>query len=361
MARAKHRPFLFFFLAIVAVSVFAFAVQWFRGLTPRLEVPGNAGIGSLLTVDDSLAAVYQDGRTCVWDWDAPTIKQADFTVGSGRAIALQGDLLAAVARMGERYVLSVYEVWTGRRLSDLTVGWGEQDVHLRNCHARTRPTVIRWGPERDGQVVYEFALADLDAEVLRPAVVRPAAAERQTLRDFAVSEAGVLYAAGADGGQARLMAVNLDTGRTLWEQVWADTEELTTITVSIDDRTVWAGDRAGSLLKIAAEDGRQLEKVWLLRPGERRPTTNDYSVLNLTASPDGRFLGCTIAPVAYVVDADSGKVVQQFGGHKVVSKVVFSPDSRRLATADLRADGVILIHTLKQTTGYRNEPMEQER
>ena len=107
-----------------------------------------------------------------------------------------------------------------------------------------------------------------------------------------------------------------------------------------------------------AKDGRQLEKVWLLR--RRAADDNDYSVLG-DASPDGRFLGCTIAPVAYVVDADSGKVVQRFGGHKVVSKVVFSPDSRRLATADLRADGVILIHTLKQTTGYRNEPMEQER
>jgi WD40 repeat protein len=70
-------------------------------------------------------------------------------------------------------------------------------------------------------------------------------------------------------------------------------------------------------------------------------------VLNLAASPDGRLLGCTIAPVAYAVDAESGQVVRRFGGHKVVSKVVFSPDSRRLATSDLRADGVIILYTLK--------------
>jgi len=347
MAKDKNRTFLFFFLAIIAVSFFIFALDWWKGRTPRLAVAGNAGIGSLFNVDGRLTAVYQDGRTCVWDWDAPAVKQADFRVGSGRAVGLEGTELAAAARLSDRILLSVYDIEQGRRVRDLTAGWDEQDIYLRNSHRRQRLTLIRRNTEGDGQVDYEFVPVDLAAEVLRPAVVRPLEAGRQTLRDFAVSDEGVLYAAGADGEQARLTAVDLNTGRTLWDQVWDDAEELTTTALSIDGRTVWAGDRAGSLLKVAAEDGRRLDKTSLLRPGETRPTTNDFSVLNLAASPDGRLLGCTIAPVAYVVDAESGQVVRRFGGHKVVSKVAFSPDSRKLATSDLRADGVIILYTLK--------------
>ena len=64
-----------------------------QGRTPRLEVPGNAGIGSLLT-DDSLTAVYQDGRTCVGLGCADD-KTGGF-YGGQRTATLQGDLLAAV-------------------------------------------------------------------------------------------------------------------------------------------------------------------------------------------------------------------------------------------------------------------------
>lgn len=346
MARSKSKPFLFFFLAILSVSVFMFVIEWRQRQTPSLVVAANKGIASLFSADGRLAAVFQDGRTCVWDWDEPEITQAEFIAGSGRAIPLGAGHLAALSRTGDRRLLSVYDIDTAKKIKDLAVGWEDQDIQVRTSPGLSVPVLVRRNEERDGAVGYEFLTVNLAAELLRPPVLKSLDAATQTLRDFAVSDAGVLIAAGADAGQARLLAVDLNTGQTLWDQTWPDSEELTTAAISPDGQTVWAGDRAGSLLTVAVEDGRLRSKVSLLMPGETRSVTNDFSVLNLAVSPDGRRLGCTIAPVAYTADAATGLVTHRFSRHKVVSKVVFSPDSRRMATSDLRADGVILIHAL---------------
>ena len=347
MAVSKNKPYVFFFLAIVLVSFLMFAIEWRKRRVPSLVVAANKGIAELLTLDGRLVAVFQDGRTCVWDWNVPEIRQADFTAGSGRAVALDDGQLAVMGRAGDRRLLSIYRLDTGRRIKDITAGWEDQDIHLRNSHGLTAPTLMRRSTEREDITDVEFVAVNLSAELLRPPVSVPTASQSQTLRDAAVSDTQIGYAAGSEGGRARRGALEMHTGRVLWDAVWDDCEELTTVAVSIDGQTVWCGDRAGNLLTIAAEDGQRLSKVSLLRPGETRAITNDYSVLNLVVSPDGRRLGCTIAPVAYAVDAATGNVTHRFGGHKVVSKVAFSPDSRKLATSDLRADGTILIQSLE--------------
>lgn len=347
MAVSKNKPFVFFFLAIIAVSVLMFLLEWHKRRIPSLVVVENKGIAELFTLDGRLAAVFQDGLTCAWDWQPPHVKQAEFRVGSGRAIPLRGAQLAALGRMGDRHLLSVYDLDSGRKSNDLTVGWDDQDVHVRVSPDRGVAVVIRRNREHDGRREYEFLIVDVGAEILRPAVMQSLAAGVQTLRDFAVSDEGVLYAGGADGGKARLLAVDLNIGQTLWDQSWPLAEEVTSVAVSLDGRTVWAGDRGGNLLTVAAEDGQMHSMVSLLEPGETRPVTNDFSVLNLVVSPDGRRLGCTIAPIAYAVEAESGVVTHRLGGHKVVSKVAFSPDSRKLATSDLRADGVIRPQSLE--------------
>ncbi|MBN2513659.1 MAG: PQQ-binding-like beta-propeller repeat protein, partial [Sedimentisphaerales bacterium] len=314
MAASKKKPFVFFFLAIVVVSVFMFVLEWQKRRVPSLTVAANKGIGSLFTLDGRLVAVYQDGRTCAWDWNVPEIKQADFVAGSGRAIPLTESSFAAISRNEDRRLLSIYDLNTGKKIKDLTAGWEDQDIYLQNSNGYTMPIVVRRNPERDNTVEYEFVVVNLDAELLRPPVTVKLDAKTQTLRDYAVSDAGMLYAVGADNEKARLLAVDLNTGQTLWSQRWADTKELTTVTVSVDRQTVWVGDRDGQLLAVAAADGHLLKKVSLLKPGEKRTVSNDYSVLNLVVSSDGRRLGCTIAPIAYVADAETGDVTHRFSG-----------------------------------------------
>ena len=348
MASSNSKPFVFFLLATLLVGFVLFGVRLIRPRVPTLSVPGNTGIGSIFTVDKQLTAVFQDGRAVVWNWDEHDQRQADFSVGSGRAIPLADGRLAALARMGDRFVLSVYDIDAEQRISDLTIGQSDQDIHLRNASNRQSPTLIRRNPEQDGQIVYEFVLVDLGAEILRPAVVTTLQDRSETLRDFAVSDTHVLIAGGGDQGRARLLAVNVDTGQTLWDRLWEDVVELTTVAISPDGQTVWAGDLEGNLLIIDAEDGQRQTIVSLLQPGETRPVTNDYSVRNLVLSPDGRLLGGTIAPIAYAIDARTGQVTHRFGGHRVVARVAFSPDSRKMATSDLRADGVIRIHALDE-------------
>lgn len=347
MAASKNKPFVFFFLAIIAISLFMFMIQLRGRRVPRLSVPGNRGIAELFTVNNRLTAVFQDGRTCVWDWDDFETRQADFMAGSGRAAPLADGQIVAISRLANRRLLSIYDLGTGNKVNDLTAGRDEQDIHLRNSHNLAVPVLMRRNPERAGAVEVEFIAVNLAAELLRPPALLTLDPKKQTIREFIVCDTGVVVAAGGDDGRARLIAIDLNTGQTLWDSAWPDAEELTSVAVSRDGQLLWVGTRAGNLLTVASADGQRLGKVSLLEPGETRRVTNDFSVLNLVVSPDGNRLGCTIAPVAYAVDAETGRVTHRYGDHKVVSKVAFSPDSRRMATADLRADGVIRFRTLE--------------
>lgn len=348
MAAKKNRAFLFFFLAIVAVSLWMFVQDWRQRRRPRLVVSANKGIASLLTLSGGqLAAVFLDGRTCVWDWAPPYAKQAEWKAAGGRAIGLADGRLAAVGQSGQRRILAVYDA-NGEKAKEMAVGWEDQDIFLVNSPKLEMPTVVRRNAERDGVAEVEFMAVDLVAELLRPPVMLTLDVASQTLRDVAVSDAGVLYAVGADGGQGRAAAFDLHTGQVLWDVRLVEAQELTAVTVTADGATVWAGDRGANLLELAGADGRRLRTVSLLMPGETRTVTNDYSVLNLVSSRDGRRLGCTVAPTAYAVDAETGEVLRRMGGHKVVAKVTFSPDGQRVATGDLRADGVVNIHVLEE-------------
>jgi len=348
MAKGKNKAFLFFFLAIVGVSVLMFVQDWRQRRRPRLVAPANKGIGSLVTLEGGrLAAVFIDGRTCVWDWSPPYAKQAEWKAGDGRAIALADGTLATVGKVGDRQLLMVIDPASGKKLNEFAVGWEDQDIFVYNSPKLAVPLVVRRNAVRDGRQEIELAAVNLEAELLRPPVALTLEADKQTLRDVAVSDAGIVYVVGADGGQGRAAAFDLNTGQTLWDVRLADVQELTTVTAMPDGATVWAGDRAANVLELSAADGRRLRTASLLMPGETRTVTNDYSVLNLVSSRDGRRLGCTVAPTAYAVDAETGQVLRRMGGHKVVAKVAFSPDGQKAATADLRADGVIAVHAIE--------------
>lgn len=348
MAVSKSKPFIFFFLAIIAVSVGMFLIEWNKRRVPSLVVSENRGIGEIFTVDGRLVTVFLDGLTCAWDWRPPHGKLAEFRIGSGRAIPLRGAHLGAVTRMGDRHLLSIYDLDAARKVKDLTIGWEDQDVHVRISNDRGVPVAIRRNPERNGRIEYELLIVDVEAEILRPAILQSIEADIQTFRDFAVSDKGVLYVAGADGGNARLLAMDLNTGQTLWEKIWTDADELTSVALTIDGRTVWAGDHSANLLSVDAEDGRRLSYFSLLLSGETRPANNDYKVLNLTPAPDGRQMGCTIAPIVYVLDIETEQLrFRHNPRQKVTSRVAFSPDSKKIATTSLRADGEIRIWTLE--------------
>ncbi len=73
----------------------------------------------------------------------------------------------------------------------------------------------------------------------------------------------------------------------------------------------------------------------------------DQNVQITQISSDGKVIGSVVTSLVTVWDIQNGKKIFSKGpGHKLVSGIAFSPDSKFLATSDMRQGGKIKIWKL---------------
>lgn len=345
----KKTPYKFFaalFLFIVGVAVF-------NGLkksdNTALLVPDNAGVSVLETAGDALVCVFKGGQVASWDWGNLPQQQADFAIGTDRVVLLDAKRLAAVSVTG-RKLLSVYRLPSGEKTKDLSVGWEDQEVWPRISFDKKRIALVRKSPaDSNGKVLYEFLTVDLDKELTGIPASLSIQSGKDEFVDYAVDGNETLYAVGSTDKIGRIAAVNLDKGKTLWDKTYDATDEFCSVMVSPDNDTLLAGNRNGILYKLDTKTGEILKEIVLLEEGETRPITNDYSVLNLAFSPDGKDYAATINPRAYLLKADTDVIFHtSTPADKLVSKIAFSPDDQFVATSDIRQSYPVKIWKIPQ-------------
>ena len=343
MKQKKRSGWLFVFAFVVILGVM-FLNTALKEKAISLLVPDNAGVTILETVEDSLVCVFQDGQVVVWDWNTLPQQQGDFRAVSDRAIVLDAKRLAAVTKTGKK-VLTVYNLPKGQKQKDISVGWADQELWLRiSPDKKTVAVVRRNNPDSQGRVLIEFLTVDIEKEILSSPATLSIASETEDVVDTAVDNNGVLYAAGFQKDAGRIAAIDLKKGVILWESVFEESKEFSSIAVSPDGNFVHAGNRDGYLYKINAESGGLIKKIQLLEEGETRAVTNDVSVLNTAFSGDGRYFVATITPRAYLLRTDTDTVIHRCSPtSNLTSKIAFSPDNQFFATSDIRASKPIKV------------------
>lgn len=127
-----------------------------------------------------------------------------------------------------------------------------------------------------------------------------------------------------------------------------------TASISPDDKTVVWGDLTGRVTAVSLASGKVLWHRQLGHPVATGASTNlatSGSILLITFSPDGSQLAVTVSHVATeMVRADGTGAARSFhSADDNATALVFSPDSRRLVTAD--SDGSAREWTLATGTG----------
>ncbi len=303
-----------------------------------LAVKNNGGTAFLETAGNSLVAVFQDGRTVVWNWSAATVQRADFSVRTDRVCVLDSERLLTVSKTGKK-VLSVVNLTEGKILKSFSVGQAGQDVWPRASLDKSVVALMRHNkPDSAETKQYEFLTVNLKNDLPGVPTALTIQQDSQVVVDFVVDSDDMVYVAGSHEEVGRIVAIDLDRGKIRWDKTYDDTKEFCSVMVASDGKSILAGNRNGLLYQLDAQTGDLAKPIQLLEEGETRPITNDYSVLNAAFSPDGRYYVVTINPKAYILDAATHKIVHTLSpADKLVSKIAFSPDNRFVATSDIRA------------------------
>ncbi|MCI0498746.1 MAG: hypothetical protein L0Y36_03560 [Planctomycetales bacterium] len=340
----KKTPVALFIAVFAALAVLVVVQNLVREKTILLTVADNAGVSVLETIGDSLVCVFQDGQAAVWDWNTLSAQQADFKVSSDRAIVLDAAHLAAVAKTDKK-MLAVYALPSGQKQKEIGVGWADQEVWPRISFDKSVTAMIRKNAaDSAGKVLFEFLTLEADAERLGPAVTLTLDEKTEQFVDFAAASDQTIYAVGSKEKVGRIAAVDMQQGKIVWDTVFADTREFCSAVIDPDGKNLYAGNRDGILYKLDVATGEIVKKIQLLEEGETRPITNDYSVLNLAFSNDGRYFVATITPKAYLIMAQADAVFHACApADNLVSKIAFSPDNRFFATSDIRASKPIRV------------------
>lgn len=337
------------FLAGFLIMVILMVASALRGKKGQaLEVRDNKGMARMQTVEGEIVSVFQDGLVSVWDWSDLAKPPRQFRVPSDRAVFLDGDRLGAIAKTPASTLFAVYDLRTGQKQQEVRVGGAADDVWPA-VSPDGQMILIARKIAAAGRLDFEFMTLDLADELLGIPVVVSAAEPAESIVDFAVTDEGLVLAAGIREERGRLLALDLRSGQTRWDRAYDGTREFCSLVVVPGNAAVYAGNRNGQLYKVDAQSGEMQAEIALLQEGETRPITNDVSVLNLSMDDAGQYVAATITPVSYLVDTQTNAVAYRWHtAHRLSSKIAFSPDLRYVATSDLRAGWPVDLWDLEQ-------------
>jgi hypothetical protein len=349
MAKKTKFPLWLFAVIFVIASLLPIISRKLSPAKASLSIRDNAGTSSLITQGETLVAVFQDGKVAAWDWNTLSQPLWQFSADSDRLVMLDDSRAAVITRTG-RKVLIVYDVKQGKKLSEIPVGWEDQEVWLVQSPDKKILAIARINPDKEKHTLYEFMTIDPAKDNPDPSVSIDIPTAEKRLIAFAVSNDKKVLAVGSKGKHGWLIEVDLEQGKTVLDKEYDQTDEFTSAAFMPDGLRAFLTNRNGSVYGIDAVSGEIKSAYTVLKPGEKNPVTNDGSSQNVTISTDGRSVAAVMIEHKVAVwDIQTGNLVFQVGpGHKLTGSSSLSPDGSFLATSDKRASGVVRIWQVKK-------------
>jgi WD40 repeat protein len=313
-----------------------------------MSIPNNTGSTSLRSYGDAVVAVFSNGTAAAWNWNAPAQPLWRFTAASDRLVMLDDSRAVAVTKTG-RKSLVVYDVKTGKTLSENPIGWEDQELWPLLSPDRKVLAIARINPDKGGRTVYDLMAVDSEKLTLDLPVSADVPAAGKRFIAFAVSNDKKVIAAGSSDKKGSLMIADLVSGKVIVEKDYPDAAEFTSAVFTPDGAKVFLTNRNGYVYGLDTVSGEKKFEFVVLKPGQKNPVTNETRSDGATISADGLYVAAVVINVVHVWDVAAGEQVFQCEpGHKLVGAIALSPDGSLLATSDIRASGVVRLWQVKK-------------
>ena len=197
--------------------------------------------------------------------------------------------------------------------------------------------------ERGGgeYITYEMLEVEFNTKQVRP--ITAISSEKSKLEHFSVSDDGrYIVAVGEKNEHGWLFVADTKEKKTLWQKELPDFKKLYKGVFSKDGEIIYIRGSDSMLTLVKTNSGEIIDR-WLPTE-ENKSTYMTMPAQTVTISSDGGLVAATVFGEVYVWDTKTRKKYNVPGlGQKVFSSMVFSPDGRFVATADMRQGGVIKI------------------
>jgi len=338
----KKSPAILFGLGIAVMVVVTLIANLRSGLVRELRFPLNNGVAYVFTCESNLVGVCHDGKVYVWDWDNLSAQPGIVDAQSDQAVLLESGRVVSVRESNARKIV-VAELDDGKMHKEIPIAGEGKQVRLAVNRSGSTIVVMLARTNNETKVSdQEVALADCNAGLVRP-IANLAEAAGDRIMGMAISDdGGLIVLAGEKNGQGYVVLVNKEQKRVVWAKHLPDLQKVRNAVFSTDSKVIYVRGTDSAVQILSIVDGSVIKKLLPLK--DNRSTAGDQNVQTLTVSSDGHFMAASISSGVYVWDCTMQKVIFRKGpGHKLVSGLAFSPDSKYLATSDTRQGGTIKI------------------
>jgi len=337
----KRSPILYFFGIFAVILIVMFIANVKSPLVCELRFPLNNGVLSLETCGNLLTAASGDNKMYIWNWNDLEQEYKIVTTNSVEMVLTLPDRVISVESQNPRFVL-VTDLKENKPQDRISLFTYNRKAYLRTDHTG-KTVILALVGNSDGisKQICEIKAIDLEQRRLIPLFTT--IEKFDSLRGLSIcDDAGKVVIVGANEGQGWAGLVDTNSKELLWQVQQPEVVLFFNAIFSPDGKVIYARGSDCTVYKFEAGTGRLLDK-WL--PVKENEDTSKIQVPQcVQISPDGKLVAAIILGGVYVWECETSELVFIGGpGHKLVSGLAFSPDSRFLATSDMRQSGTIKI------------------
>jgi len=304
-----------------------------------IKIPLNNGIITLLTYNNLLAAISNDNKIYVWEWSDVSKKPREGVVESGEAVLVAPDIILSVKRTNpDCLVVSGFDANSERKKIPLSLTSNAARLCANQDGSKIILLLERGGGEH---ITYELFEVEFSTKQVR--LITSVPAEQGRIEHFTVSNDGrYVVAAGENKEHGWLFVVDTNEKKIVWQKELQDFRKLYKGVFSKDGEIIYLRGSDSMLTLVRTSSGEIKDR--LLPTKENKSTYRTQPAQTVAISSDGDLVAATVFVDVYIWDTKTRKKYDIAGaGQKVFSSMVFSPDAKFIATADMRQGGNIKI------------------
>jgi WD40 repeat protein len=347
--KKKKSPKLFFLICFVVVLIIAIIPNRQSVLVKEISIPLNNGISKLSTCGKFLLAVSLDNKAYIIEWDNLSNKYRTIPVQSDQTVLLNNGIIVSTEKYNARsIVLTSLNGDTKSRAITLDTGEGRAFLNIGRNQNTTIATIAQAKANQQNQTTFTFYLVDPNNNSTQYLFKADAGVDiNQWISVSASDDCKLISLCGEKQGRCWIALCNMKEKRIAWETELPTPVLFFNCVFSPDSKLIFARGSDSTVYKFDCSSGQPAGQ---LRATKDNTNTEKYlHAQSVQVSNDGSLIGAVVSSIVCIWDQNTGrKIFSRDPSHKVIIGMAFSPDSKFLATADMRQGGKIKIWRLPE-------------